>query len=410
MGVKLFSINHSVHGLKAVEILTPLAQNNLEKRIFKAVFIQGVLLISTCNRIEILVDTTDTVAAETYIENIIYRELATVGESPIIPKQYEGKDLVLHMCQLASGMKSLVVGEREIAGQMRYSVRRARRIGTISAPISDIMDTAFRAARQVELETGLSGMGRSIATIALDHAAQIIENYPQAKVILFGTGSYAGAVVTQLHNRGCKKIFVHSQSGRAREFAHGRGLIPIESHDLEKTIKQVDMVVSCRGIGAPVVTVEHIRSGLRQRSSDKPLIILDLAITRDIDPAVAELANVEFIDLSRIQLLVPDITPQLIARAQQITIEIAQRFIREQEARVADPLIITMRQKAEKILLKELAKLPKRPLNSDDFEKALRHLTHALLHTAVACVKNMAEYPANHASLGELSRLLEMDE
>lgn len=393
VGLKVFSVNHRDHDLAAVELLSPLAQADLELQLQAAPMIEGCVVLATCNRIEIMVDTADAEAATKHLQLLFAQAAAAAGKPPAQPREYQGRALITHLCELACGLESMVVGEREITGQLRYAARRARRLNTITPLLVDALDTALKAARIVEKETGLSGMGRSVAAVALTEAEKLVGSYPHTTVTLFGTGSYAGAVVTQLRERGCENIYVHSNSGRAQAFAAGRGLTPVDSKHLAGVLANCDLIISCRGIGQPTVTYQHVKTGLHQRSvgprqeGGRPLVILDLAVVRDIDPRVGQIPGVELIDLQTVCDCVPQLQPEITARARELANSVAEEFLRQQAARLIDPVIVSMRAQMQTLVENELQQLPQRQLTPADVERALRRFSNRLLHHPTTVAK-----------------------
>lgn len=377
MGLKLYSVNHRDHDLAAVECLSPHIEGELEKELIAHPGVNGVIVLSTCNRIEITLDVDEDALADQLIENILPKADGTVA---VKPREFSGIDVVYHLSSLACGLESMVVGEREITGQLRHAQRRAEMRDTMSAGIITALDTAFRAARKVERETGLSGMGRSIAAIGLDHAQKTLGSYEDATVVLFGTGSYAGAAVTQLKARGCKNIYVHSASGRAEAFARGRGLKAINNEELGPVLAKTDMIVSARGTGSPTVTSKHVRSGMAQRADGQGLVVLDLAIVRDVDPEVAQIPGVTLIDLDTVRSLVPELEPMKTTRAERIVAETVAAHERREASRIIDPVIIELRAHIADLITDEMASLPQRPLQRSDVERALHRITNRLLH------------------------------
>lgn len=380
MGLKLFSVNHRDHDLYAVEQLTPLIHDELERDLIEIDGVNGAVVLSTCNRIEILLDIDEDAAAKRVTQ--MFQSEPTVEPSSALKtaREFDDIEVVQHLSSLACGLESMVVGEREITGQLRHALKRAERRDTLSAPIASALDTAFRAARQVERETGLSGMGRSIAAIALDHAEQYVGDYRDVTVTLFGTGSYAGATVTQLKERGCRNVFVHSASGRAESFAKGRGLKPVTNEDLDQVLADTDMIVSARGTGSPAVTSQHVRKGTESRQSGSGLVVLDLAVVRDVEPEVAQIPGVTLIDLDTVRGLVPKLEPMKTTQAYSIVDQVVAEYEQRESARVIDPVIVEMRAQISDYISQEMASLPNRELQEADVERALRRITNRLLH------------------------------
>lgn len=402
--LQLFSVNHHDHDLAAVEALSTLAHGDLEHRVCALENVDGALVLDTCNRIEVLIDTTDASATAESVQHLFSVYLSNKGATDVTATRYDGEHVITHLFELACGLKSMVVGEREITGQVRHALRRAQREGTSTGRIIDSIDSALRTARIVERETGLSSMGRSVASIGMDQAGQLLNDFADITVTMFGTGSYAGAAVTQLKDRGCHNIFVHSSSGRAELFAHGRGLTPIRSDQLADTLVQTDLIVSCRGIGSPTITADHVRERMNG-FAHKQLVVLDLAIVRDVDPSITEIPGVHLIDLEAIQASVPELSPERTARAHEIVDEQVALFLNNQQARTLDPAIIALREITAELIDHEMSMLPQRELTSDDVRKSLHRLSNRMLHRPI-----MAAHAAGYTGTQEeyvqaLSRL-----
>ena len=143
---------------------------------------------------------------------------------PLVPSAWSGPDAVAELFATAAGLESMVVGEREIAGQLRRAATVARAEGMLTAELDRALSHASAASRRVAGSTRLAGTGRSVVAVGLDLAADRLPPLGSCRVLLVGTGAYAGATVTALHERGARDIGVYSRTDRARAFAAGRGL------------------------------------------------------------------------------------------------------------------------------------------------------------------------------------------
>src|SRR5699024_6014048 len=137
--------------------------------------------------------------------------------------------------------------EREIAGQVRRAGVRARSTGTSTPALDLLFEQASRTSRRVEVATGLGAVGRSVVGVGLDLAAASLPPWRQARVVLVGTGSYAGAAFAALRARGVADVRVHSRSGRAADFASARGGVAVDGDGLVDAVADADLVVSCSG-------------------------------------------------------------------------------------------------------------------------------------------------------------------
>lgn len=327
---------------------------------------------------------------------------------PLVPSAWSGPDAVAELFATAAGLKSMVVGEREIAGQLRRAATVARAEGTLTAELDRALSHASAASRRVAVSTRLAGTGRSVVAVGLDLAARRLPPLGSCRVLLVGTGAYAGATVTALHERGARDIGVYSRTDRARAFAAGRGLRAVSDAELPGALALADLVITCRGLGAPVLTRELVAPALRLRRraepapSDRPgepgprvegrggraepaegpLVVLDLALRRDVEESVGRLPGVVLIDLAAVQRAVPEAEAAQVRIARDIVVREAEAFERAGLARRMDPLICALRERVEALVEDELARLRPRDgmVDVEDAARALRHLAARILH------------------------------
>ena len=160
--------------------------------------------------------------------------------------------------------------------------RTAWEDGTLSCDLGRAAERASATSRRVATETGLAGAGRSVVAVGLDMAAAHLGPWVDTRVLIVGTGAYAGATVSALHALGASDVSVYSTSGRAREFAEGRGIGWVDAADLPSALKRADLVVTCRGLGSPVLTRD-------MAAQAEHTVVLDLALMRDTESSVASL-------------------------------------------------------------------------------------------------------------------------
>lgn len=327
---------------------------------------------------------------------------------PLVPSAWSGPDAVAELFATAAGLESMVVGEREIAGQLRRAATVARAEGTLTAELDRALSHASAASRRVAGSTRLAGTGRSVVAVGLDLATDRLPPLGSCRVLLVGTGAYAGATVTALHERGARDIGVYSRTDRARAFAAGRGLRAVSDAELPGALALADLVITCRGLGAPVLTRELVAPALRLRRraepappdrpgrpgprvegrggraepAEGPLVVLDLALRRDVEESVGRLPGVVLIDLAAVQRAVPEAEAAQVRAARDIVAREAEAFDRAGLARRMDPLICALRERVEALVEDELARLRPRDgmVDVEDAARALRHLAARILH------------------------------
>ncbi|MGC0251319.1 glutamyl-tRNA reductase [Pseudactinotalea sp. Z1748] len=368
--------------------------------------VKGALVLSTCNRVEIYLEPT---GAETDAIEAARQALAeTSGTSrahvAARTSHAVGQEVVRHVFEVAAGLDSMVVGEREIAGQLRRALQSARADGTTSPTLEDVFQRASRASRRIAVSTDLAAAGRSVVSIALDLASARTSRagcprevpawsdadgprvpagtWAGARAVVVGTGAYAGATVAALRKRSCADISVWSSSDRAEEFAAKNAVVPLAADGLVAALASADLVLCCRGTGTPVIDVDTASDALAMRSPARtPLVLVDLALRRDVAAGVADLPGLVFLDLNTVRSHAPAATDGQVHRAQEILAEEVEEFFGRRAERAMDDVIVAMREHVGGALEAELARLPMSGVvDAGQATQALRRLAAKLLH------------------------------
>ena len=366
---------------------------------------RGVMVLRTCNRVTIYVDAPASANPHT-LKDTVERELATASHAQLEDvhlRHLWGRDGLVDLFSTAAGLESMVIGEREIAGQMRRAARTAWEDGTLSCDLGRAAERASATSRRVATETGLAGAGRSVVAVGLDMAAAHLGPWADASVLIVGTGAYAGATVSALNALGASDVSVYSTSGRAREFAQGRGIGWVSAADLPSALECADLVVTCRGLGSPVLTRD-------MAAQAGPTVVLDLALMRDTESSVASLSNVTLIDLPTIQASVPAADADALTRARAIIDEEVSSFERGLGARSMDPVVRHLRSRVFRIVEEEIDRLGAGPLSTEDAARALRHLAARLIHNPTVMARRAGEESQQERYLEALGVVLGIDE
>lgn len=464
MTIHLLSADHRYQSLDEVARLSRV--DNLGPKLMRALpYLRGAVVVRTCNRLAILVDAPSRLAssgqsgsdaasasstrlgpdaaragsacpgsavsgsvpagsarlgaapagsnAAPTVADDVRAVLAHCAELPL--EQVHLRHLAGHQAHLdlfatAAGLESMVVGEREIAGQLRRAFHAAWEEDTLSCDLGRALEHASRTSRLVATQTGLASSGRSVVAVGLDLAAQALQDaklrpLKEAQVVLVGTGAYAGATVTALRELGVTNVRVYSRSERAQLFAQGRGIGWVDEARLAQALDAADLVVTCRGLGSPVLTREIV-----QRVKT-PLVILDLALQRDVEAAVADLAGISYIDLLSVQRAVPQAHGEQVRAAREIVAREVEVFERSLGARSMDPVVRRLRDHVDEVVGEEISRL--RPvdgcISADDATRALRHLAARLIHNPTVMARKAGESGQQDAYLEALQLVLGMD-
>ena len=349
--------------------------------------VTGSVVLATCNRLEMYVQLP--IAAHLpAIRDMITSSISGRSglDSALVSGSfdlYEGEDAVRHLLTVASGLESAVVGEREIAGQVRRALASAQEKAQrderpLPGELVQLFEHAAHTAR-------LGSQGRSIVSVALDLADEVTEkDWPTRRALVFGTGAYAGATIAALRDRGCTDIWVNSRSGRAPEFAAKRDVFAVPEGGMEQAMAEADLIIGCSGGSAPLQP-EQIPAGHHT--------ILDLALSRDFDPSVADLPNVELITLESVRLAAPEETEEAVATALRIVESELAAFLSRQRARTIDSAIVALRSHTMAVLDSELEKARNQfgcGAAAEQLEIAMRRTVKSLLHTPTVRAKMLA--------------------
>jgi glutamyl-tRNA reductase len=380
------SASHHDLDLDVLDRLSVGAGSVARELVAHAPSVGGAVVLATCNRFEVYLDVADaedlSVAVDSVIVTVGQASSAVEDEVRGALRLRTGTDVARHLFSVASGLDSMVMGEREIAGQVRRAVAEAQAGFLTTAELDRLFGGAARVSRAVENEAGLGAVGRSIVGVALDLVAQHAPPWPHAKAVMIGTGSYAGASLAALRARGCTDVQVYSPSGRAGEFARARGVVPVAQGALVSALEGADVVVSCSGSLTPVLDAEAVASAIVGGARGAgPLVVVDLSLQRDVEPGVGDLPEVILIDLGTVREHAPALGDEQVARATALVAAAATDFEAALQERAVDHAVVALREHVLAAVEAEVARLPGGDVPAELVERALRRLAATLLHT-----------------------------
>jgi glutamyl-tRNA reductase len=349
----------------------------------------GAVLLSTCNRVELYLDAQDPERAVARAGELLGTAMVAVPDLTSRLRRRIGDDVARHLFSVASGLESMVVGEVEIAGQVRAAVADARREGTVTAPLDRLFGTASRVSRQVATTTGLGAAGRSVVSVALDLVER--EHGPIAgrTVCLIGTGSFARISHAALRARGASELLLYSLSGRAARFAETHEGTVVAQTALTDALVEADLVVSCSGAPHPIID----RAALDQVAArrDRVLPIVDLALTRDVEPGVRDLAGVRVFDLADVAAHAPPAHGEAVQHARRVVDAAVDGFRRVEAGRLADPAIVALREQIAATMAGELERAERRHASQTllAVTGALDRFANELLHVPSVRIREL---------------------
>lgn len=380
-------------------------------------------MLSTCNRTEVYVVAGDPVQAEAELLGQIARasrmrptELAGLVYAP------RNCDAARHLYRVASGLDSMVLGEYEVQGQVKRAYEVALRAGTTGPLLNRLFKAALRTGKRVRTETGLSERRTSVASVAVDLAAQKVGHLEDRNVMVIGAGEMAELTAQAFAGQGVQTLFVSNRhADRARSLAERFGGRVGSLSELPEQLEAADVVVSSTGSPHPVLGAEALGAVMdarRARGDDRPLVLIDIAVPRDVDPECAGVEGVTLFDIDDLQAVV---ARNLAGRegetevAEQIVEQEIHRFARWMGQLEVTPTIVDLRTRASEIVDTVLAENDGRweSVSPDDLariERAARTVVQRLLHEPTVRLKAARDRDDAHGQIEVLRELFGLDD
>jgi glutamyl-tRNA reductase len=354
--------------------------------------------ISTCNRTEIYMAANDPVEAESLALSALSRN-AGIRPTELLGTLYSlrGADAVRHLFGVAAGLDSMIVGEAEIQGQVKRAYELALVEGTTGPITNRLFRDALGAGKRARTETGISRLRVSVSSIAVELAAQALGELSERNVLVIGAGENGELTARALADRGVRTIFVANRRyDRAIGLAARFGGQAVRFDDLPELLLRADIVVSCTASPHQIVGREELALVLQERGGD-PLLLIDIAVPRDIDPAVRGLPGITLYDMDDLQHAVARNMGGREAEASKAASIVDQevdRYTRWLGSLEVLPTISALRERADQIVAQVLRENETRwdSLSPDDrnrVELMARAVVNRLLHEPTLRLKEI---------------------
>lgn len=293
MGLLAFGINHRTASVALREraAFTPEQLSAALAAVRAQAGFGEVAILSTCNRTEFY-GAAEAEAGERLLAWLAAEVGVGVEELRAVCYRHEGPEAVRHAMRVASGLDSMILGEPQILGQMKAAYGDALSAGAVGPELERLFQRTFEAAKQVRSETAIGASPVSIGFAAVTLARQVFESLADAPVLLVGAGEMNALVARHLREQGVGELMICNRTlARAEVLAAEVGGEALPWSSLDDALARADMVVSCTGATAPVISREAVQAALRRRRH-RPLLLIDIAVPRDIAPSVADFDDV----------------------------------------------------------------------------------------------------------------------
>jgi glutamyl-tRNA reductase len=377
------------------------------------------LIVSTCNRVEVAVTTEDQTDPLAGVLGFLSQS-RKVEPQTLAPHLYHHHDeeAIRHIFRVASSLDSMVVGEPQILGQMKTAFALAKAHGAAGGFLENVLTRAFSVAKRVRSETDIGRSAVSVSFVAVELAREIFGSLDGKKVLIVGAGKMSELAARHLHRSGAQQIFVTNRThDRAVEMAsvfHGS---VVEYDRFIARLPEIDILIASSGAPHYILHKEDVKHVLDARRN-RPMFLIDIAVPRNIEPAVNDLDNVFLYDIDDLQKVVDANRQGRLKHAEQaeaIIAEEVERMILRLKAREVTPTIVQLQGQLEQLRATEVERLRGRlgPLSPEQ-EEAIEALTRGIIakiaHPPIAELRRQAGEPDGVETVELIRRVFRLDE
>jgi len=406
--------------------------DKLRRDVFGAEHVSGTFIVSTCNRVEIYAEVDKFHGALSALSDLLARHsgIALADLTPHLYVHYEDR-AVQYLLDVTCGLESMVIGESQILGQVRHALGAAREQETLGRELAGLGALALRTGKRAHAETGIDRAGANLVSVGIGlAAAQLPAARPPAadapldgrRVLVVGAGSMSALAATTASRMGAAAIVVANRTPeRAGRLAAALGGEAAGLDGLPEAMQAADLVISCTGAAGVMITRAALIEVMARRGG-APLVLLDLALPRDVEPGAAALAGISLIDLDAIGASAgsgPGAGPGGVSGEDVAAVRaiVAEEFAaRASAARAASvtPTVVALRAKAAQVVDAELARLSGRLSGLDDHALGeigytVRRVVDKLLHAPTVRMKELASGPGGDGYAAALRVLFDLD-
>lgn len=355
--------------------------------------LREVAILSTCNRTELYCALDRRNSADLVRRLCAFHDLPPGLLEPALYHHWN-REAVRHLMRVASGLDSMILGEPQIFGQVKNAFNIAREQGTLGAELRQLADCSYAVAKQVRTDTAIGEQSTSVAYIAVRLAERIFADLGESRALLIGAGETIRLVGRHLRSAGLDQFTIANRSAEnAGKLARELNGQAASLNDLHRQLRKADIVISSTGSQLPILGKGAIERALQERRQ-VPMLLVDLAVPRDIEPEVASLENAYLYSIDDLQQLVAGNLSQRAEAAREAERIIARQlddFTRSRKALAVTDTLVAVRNRFEQTktaeLEKALAALKRGEAAEEVLERLARQLTNKLLHTPTLQLK-----------------------
>lgn len=380
-------------------------------------FLAEVMVLSTCNRLEVIAEVDRFHGAVSDITDQISK-YSGVDRMELTDHVYAPFDeaAIRHVFDVAAGLDSMVIGEQQIVSQLREALRAAQDAGTAAKGLNAVAQRALKAAKRVRSETGIDRHGSSVVSVGLELAGAALGGLAGRSALVIGAGAMSSLAVSALSGEGLRSLVVANRTAAtATRLAAAYGARSVALTDLVQEMSEADVVITATGSTGIVVSESDVRLAVAPRSGSREMVVLDLAVPHDTAASIGEVAGVRRIDLTEIAR-----APRCRAStddfeaAVRIVAEEVRTFAADRQAQRVEPVLISLRAKADGVIDSQLAALRTRLPNLSEVElaaveRSMRRAISELLHLPTVRMKQYAGAAGGERYAEAINVLFDLD-
>ncbi len=376
------------------------------------------MILSTCNRVEMVAALDEQVNLDGVLEGYLAqaRQVERGWMEPYLYR-YENRDAIRHLFRVAASLDSMVVGEPQILGQLKAAYAAAKAHGTLSGFLETVLTRAFSVAKRVRTETEVGQSAVSVSYAAVELAREIFGSLAGKRVMLIGAGKMSELAARHLRRSGATHMLVTNRTAeRAEEMARLFDAAIVDYERFRAVLSEVDIVIASSGAPHYILRKEDMRRVIEARRN-RPMFVIDIAVPRNIEPAVNDLDNVFLYDIDDLQQVVASNLRGRVeeaAAAEEIIAEEVDRLVERLKAREVAPTIVSLQGQLEQIRQGELERVRGRlgaltPQQEEALEALTRGILNKIAHGTITELRRSAGQPDELHVVDLVRRIFRID-
>jgi len=421
MNLVLVGLNHRTAPVEVRERLS-FDESRLTTALAELIHREGILealIVSTCNRVEVAISARDLTQAEPIVRDFLsryHRHDANDYEHYLY--WYRQEEVVRHLFRVASSLEAMIIGEPQVLGQMKQAHATARRVGALNGTLNAVVNQALAVARRIRRETGIGTTAISISHAAVELAKKILGSLEGKTIFVIGAGEMSELAVRHLLRSGATAIFVSNRTyDHAQEFAEAFQGTAIRFEDLFDHIDKADVIISSTGAAHFVVRRDQVQQLLAARKN-RPMVFVDIAVPRDIDPGINELGNAfvyDIDDLGQVAYANRQHREREAVWAERIIDEEVRKTVRRLASRNLAPTIVALEERLNCIREVETDRFRQRlsslsPEQRNAVGALTRGILDKILHRPITELKGEAGNPEQGALVNLTRNIFGLEE